>query len=78
MNQLNRFIHICIKASLFAHTDFTVGSGPARWTDTFIGTWSIDTLRSVLTGPNNQTLVDFYNNNLLLYEQNLLICDKPH
>lgn len=39
--------------------DFTVGSGPAGWTDTFIGTWSIDTLRSVLTGPNNQTLVDF-------------------
>lgn len=39
--------------------DFTVGSSPAGWTDTFIGTWSIDTLRSVLTGPNNQTLVDF-------------------
>lgn len=39
--------------------DFTVGSGPAGWTDTFIGTWSIDTLCSVLTGPNNQTLVDF-------------------
>lgn len=39
--------------------DFTVGSGPAVWTDTFIGTWSIDTLSSILTGTNNQTLVDF-------------------
>lgn len=62
MNQLMDFIHICIKASLFVHTDFTVGSGPARWTDTSVGAWSIDTLRSVLTGPNNQTLVDFYKN----------------